>query len=80
MTIVADGEEYDVSFKDGMTRWFVVFDEPVETKTITFRVDSVYKGTKSSDLCISEVFASGVFDIKNMLGWMIILLRSLHET
>lgn len=59
MTIVADGEEYDVSFKDGMTRWFVVFDKPVETKTVTFRINSVYKGTKSPDLCISEVFAYG---------------------
>jgi hypothetical protein len=59
MTIVAGGEEYDVSFKDGMTRWFVVFDKPVETKTVTFRINSVYKGTKSPDLCISEVFAYG---------------------
>ena len=59
MTITAGSEEYEVSFKDGMTRWFVVFDEPVETKSITFRIDSVYKGKISPDLCISEVLAYG---------------------
>lgn len=59
MTIEIGDGEYEVSFKDEMSRWYVVFDEPVETKMITFRADTVYNGATSSDLCISEVFAYG---------------------
>ncbi len=59
MLISAGGAEYEVSFPDGMICWYIVFSNPIETDKITFQTTSVYRGTVSNDLCISEVIAYG---------------------
>ena len=56
---IGGGAECMVNFDDGMKNWYVVFAEPVETSAIQFVINSVYEGTFSDDLCISEVIAYG---------------------
>ncbi len=59
MSIYMGGYEFDIKLADGMKSWYVVFSEPVETDSILFEINSVYKGAVSPDLCISEIFAYG---------------------
>lgn len=58
-------EEMTVSFSDGTTATVyiydmmgaqeIVFDSEIETRYISFTIDSVYSGSKCTDTCISEI-------------------------
>ena len=62
MTMIADGQKYSMTFSRDQVLQRVVFDEPIQTKELTFIIDSVYYGKDGeNDCCISEIIARGTY-------------------
>ena len=59
MTLKVGGQEFLLNFKDVMKEHYVVLSEPVRADSLTLVLEKRYKGTETTDNCITEIAVYG---------------------